>query len=226
MSEMVTDLVVVLDRSGSMEHGRADHEGGLRSFIRDQRRLAGSVRLTFVLFDSYEPFELVYDRVPLDAVDETRINLVPRGGTPLLEAVSRTLAHMDTRMAEESAHPIIVMVITDGQENASGPAYSRSALKTMIKAQQAVGWVLLYLGANVDEFAEAGGLGIGSANALGYASSARGIGVMYASLSANAATANAAWQQGDSTTARAAFGFTSSQRTASKPPNTMTGGPA
>jgi hypothetical protein len=187
----VTDLIVVLDRSGSMEDRKADHEGGLRSFVRDQRGLAGEVRLTFVRFDSHEPFEVVYDRTPLAEVVDERLLLLPRGGTPLLEAVSRTLAHVAERLLGEPPHPVIVMVVTDGHENSSGPEYTKSRVKAQVTAQEAAGWTVLYLGANVDEFAEAASLGIGSSHALGYAATKVGTGASYVTLSANTSHARA-----------------------------------
>lgn len=182
MPDLCTDLVILLDRSGSMEDRRADHEGGLRSFVRDQRALAGEVRLTFARFDNHTPLEFVYDRIPLDQVEEDKLTLIPRGGTPLIEAMMRLLAHLETALAPEPAHPVVVMVITDGEENASGPDYSLAALKARIAERQRAGWVVLYLGANVDEFAESAKLGIGRQNALGFAPTRAGVANMYRTI--------------------------------------------
>ena len=74
-----TDLLILLDRSGSMQAGRADHEGGLRSFVRDAARLAGDVRLTFVRFDSRDPCEVVFEARPVAEVKDDELTLVPVG---------------------------------------------------------------------------------------------------------------------------------------------------
>lgn len=179
-----TDLIVILDRSGSMVSHKEDHEGGLRSFIAEQRKLAGDVRLTFVRFDTTEPFELVYDRTPLSQVEESKLTLVPRGGTPLIEAVSRTLAHLEPALDAEPKHQTVVMIVTDGQENESAREYTKADLQKRIQSWEAKERVVLYLGAKVDEFAEAAGLGVNRGHTMGYAGH-RGTRRMYSAMSAN-----------------------------------------
>lgn len=181
------DVIVLLDRSGSMETGRADHEGGLRSFVRDQRRLAGDVRLTFIRFDSHDPFEVVLDGIPLEDVREEDLTLIPRGGTPLLDAVGRTVVHMEARLKEASPPPeqVVLLIITDGGENSSRE-YTKEKVRELITAKEQGGlWRSLYLGANVDAFAEARGLGIAAAGALDYHANPLGIAAMYCSISDN-----------------------------------------
>src|SRR5512139_200671 len=155
MTSDYTELVILLDRSGSMQTGRSDHEGGLRSFIKDQRGLPGDVRLTFVRFDSADPFELIYDGQPLMGVDEYKLELLPRGGTPLLAAIMKTIAHVKERLGKSDQTPdqVLFMIITDGEENSSGREYSRENVKKAIAECEKSGWKVLYLGANVDAFA-------------------------------------------------------------------------
>ena len=93
------DILLILDRSGSMQERKADHEGGVRSFVEDQRQLEGDVRFTLVQFDTNDPCEIVYDRVPITAVGP--IHLIPRGGTPLLDAVGKAVAHLRLRQTTE-----------------------------------------------------------------------------------------------------------------------------
>lgn len=217
-----TDIVIVLDRSGSMQSHRADHEGGLRSFVEDQRRLAGDVRLTFVRFDSEEPFELVYDRTPLESVEIEKLSLIPRGGTPLIAAVHKTLAHLEPDLASEPKHPVVVMVITDGEENASGPEYSKADLRKRLLDWQAQDRVVLYLGANVDAFAEAGSLGVGLGNTVLF--SARGaqgatgpVRGMYKSFSGTVAAARQVYAQtGELTVANCSYEVTAETRQAAQ----------
>ena len=180
-----TELVVILDRSGSMQTNKSDHEGGLRSFVQDQRNLAGDVRLTLVLFDGNDPFELVYDAMPLDRVDEGKLELIPRGSTPLLDAVGRTISHVSARQ-ERTWRPdaTIVIVITDGEENAS-KEFTKGGVKRLIAEREAKDWKILYLGANVDAFAEAGQMGMAVGATSSYAAAPANIAAMYGSLTSN-----------------------------------------
>jgi len=209
-----TEIAILLDRSGSMQPRKADHEGGLRSFVQDQRTLSGDVFLTFARFDSEEPFELVYDRAPLATVEEEKLTLLPRGGTPLLEAASKLLTHLEAKVPLD--HAVIVMVITDGQENQSAIEYTRQALKDRIEACQRKGWIVLYLGANVDEFQEAGSLGIGQGQTLGYTPGVMGVANMYYGMTANVTHMRQQVNSGNMAGMGSASAFTDDQRTAAK----------
>jgi von Willebrand factor type A domain len=170
------DILVILDRSGSMQDRKADHEGGLRSFVEDQRSLAGDVRLTFVQFDTEDPCEIVYDRVALDTVKD--ITLVPRGGTPLLDACGRAIAHLRKAQATERAAQTLVMVVTDGEENAS-TEWTKDRVKALVDELEREGGTILYLGANVDAFADARTIGVGHIHALNVNSTPMGIAAAY-----------------------------------------------
>lgn len=201
MQTGVIELVVLLDRSGSMQACRDDHEGGLRSFIRDQRNLAGEVRLTFVRFDSHDPFELVLDGVPLREVHEESLTLLPRGDTPLLSALGLTIEHVSHRLSTRQEDPdqIVFMVVTDGQENASHRMerpFTKEQIKALIREKEATGWKCLYLGANVDAFADAADVGVGAQASMGYAPTSAGVGAMYCAMSSNLSGARMARAQG------------------------------
>lgn len=159
------DLLVILDRSGSMEAARADHEGGLRSFVRDQRDMAGDVRLTLVQFDSQDPCEIVFDRRPLEQVKDDDIRLIPRGGTPLLDAVGQAVAHL--RQQLRGAAKVIVLVITDGEENSSCE-WTKDRVKALVAECQREEWQFLFLGADIDAFGEAGSIGVSSVHAMAF----------------------------------------------------------
>lgn len=182
MKQDYTEIVVVLDRSGSMQHGRDDHEGGLQSFVQDQKQLPGDVRFTLIQFDNVDPCEILYDGVPISEVAEIR--LIPRGGTPLLDAVGLSIAHVAERLADAKPDQVVVMIITDGQENSSRE-YKRDHVKKMIEEYENRGWKFLYLGADVDAFAEAGGLAIGAGSALAMKKSPAAIRSAYAATSEN-----------------------------------------
>lgn len=175
------DVVILLDRSGSMEYRKEDHEGGLRSFVKDlyltgmnTGKSGRDLRLTFVRFDSVDPSEIVFSSVPLIDVDERLLTLVPRAYTPLLDAVGETL----TRLRQELSSKTVVMIITDGQENAS-KRWTKEKVKTLVEDLSGRGWKFLYLGANVDQFSEAGSLGIAPGAAAAYAPTSIGTRSMY-----------------------------------------------
>lgn len=173
---MNSHLVVVLDRSGSMEAIRKDMEGGFNSFIAEQRKLEDPCELTLVQFDS-QSIDTVLDRVPLDKVP--KLVLLPRGGTPLLDAIGQTVARMNLQPQPDK---VLFIIITDGWENASHE-YTKAMVKSMIQQARARGWEFMYLGANVDAFAEAQALGIGASVTAGYAANAGGVGAVFTSAS-------------------------------------------
>lgn len=176
-----SEIVVLLDRSGSMQSAKDDHEGGLRSFVEDQKQLEGDVRFTLVQFDSQGPCEIVYDGVPIAEVGE--IKLTPRGGTPLLDAIGLATSHVEKRLDGKKPDQVIVMVITDGEENSSRE-WTRERIKGRIEELEKREWKFLYLGANVDAFSEAGGLGIARTSAMNFnAASPRAIAATYANTS-------------------------------------------
>ncbi len=183
MKQDYTEIVVLLDRSGSMQHGKDDHEGGLQSFVEDQQQLPGDVRFTLIQFDTVEPREIVYDGVPIGEVND--LKLIPRGGTPLLDAVGLAIAHVSERLQDSRPDQVVVMIITDGQENSSRE-YKREQIQQMIREYETErGWKFLYLGADVDAFAEAGGLAIQLGSALGHSKTPEGIKNAYQFTSAN-----------------------------------------
>lgn len=170
------DITVLLDRSGSMASVRTDVEGGFARFLEEQRRIPGECRLSLVQFDS-EAIETLFEGCPIAAA--APISLVPRGWTPLLDAVGRTIGRTGERLAAlpEAERPgrVLFVIITDGLENASRE-FSRTRVRELIDRQQRVySWEFLYLGANVDAFAEAGALGLDPAHAAGYRASPRGV---------------------------------------------------
>ena len=209
-----TELMVILDRSGSMQSARADHEGGLRSFVEDQKKLDGKVLFTLSQFDDHNPCELVYDGVSIDMVD--KIELIPRGGTPLLDAIGKAIAHLQIRLNGQTEKPdqVIVMVITDGDENSSHE-YRRAQIKQMIEEREKDGWKFLFLGANIDAFAEAGSVGVGTAYSAGFVNKGPAVSAMYSHTSGNVLRSRMMCTQGLSAEdAYSALAYTSDQLSA------------
>lgn len=160
MNKNLTDITLVVDRSGSMHQIREDAEGGINSFIAEQGKQPGEALLTLVQFDT--EFEFVHRGMPLPQVP--KFELVPRGSTALLDAVGTAIRGSGERLASmnEPDRPglVIFVIVTDGMENSSHQ-FTRAQIKEMIQhQQQTYAWQFIFLGANQDAFAEAGQIGI------------------------------------------------------------------
>jgi hypothetical protein len=169
MRSDLTDITLVVDRSGSMAQVREDAEGGVNSFIEQQAKEPGEALLTLVQFDT--EYEFLHKGVPISQVP--KYELVPRGMTALLDAVGRAINETGERLAKmnEQDRPglVIFVVMTDGLENSS-KEFSKADIKAMIQRQQdTYNWHFTFLGANQDAFAEAGGMGIAAAGVANFA---------------------------------------------------------
>ena len=171
-----TDITVLLDRSGSMASIQSDVEGGFARFLDDQRKIPGNCRLSLTQFDS-EGIDEVYGGRPI--AEAPALTLEPRGWTPLLDAVGRTIERTGSRYSgmPESKRPgrVLFVIITDGKENASRE-FGKEQVRALVDRQRRVyNWEFIYLGANVDAFAEAGGMGIGADYAAAFVASPAGV---------------------------------------------------
>lgn len=168
MRQDLTDITVVMDRSGSMASCRSDAEGGLNEFIEKQKAEPSAAVFSLVQFDT--EYEFVHRAVPL--TDVGKCTLEPRGNTALLDAIGKAIVETGERLKAmpEDQRPglVVFVIITDGQENSS-TEYKKPQIKEMIERQQATyKWQFTYLGANQDAFAEARGMGISAAGSAGY----------------------------------------------------------
>lgn len=174
MRSDLTDVTVVIDRSGSMDSCRTDAEGGLNSFIGEQAKLPGECLVSLVQFDTV--YEWVHKAVP--AIEVPKYSLHPRGGTALLDAVGQAINETGERLASmpEDQRPglVAIVIVTDGQENSSRE-FQRAQIKEMIERQQNdYQWQFTFLGANQDAFAEAGSIGIRGMDAATYSTAKSG----------------------------------------------------
>lgn len=165
-SEEITDITFVLDRSGSMEAARLDTQGGFDAFVRSQQELPGHCRFTLVQFDTQDPFEIVYDAVPVN--DVVPLVLEPRSGTPLLDAIGNAIHHTERRLQrlQGPVKPIFV-ILTDGCENSSTD-FDRAKVYELISKRTEAGWEFVYLGANQDAIQEGGNLGVSPDHSMTY----------------------------------------------------------
>lgn len=164
MKKDLTELVFILDRSGSMAGLEADTIGGFNAMIGKQRGEPGEAHISTVLFDNET--EVIHDRIPLDRVPAlTTKEYYVRGCTALLDAVGGAIHHIGNvhKYAREEDRPekTLFVITTDGLENASR-RYTYDKVKAMIEHQQEThGWEFLFLGANIDAAREAPGLASG-----------------------------------------------------------------
>lgn len=175
---MDTHLVVVLDRSGSMVDMKSDMEKGFDQYISDQQKLPDPMYVTLVQFDTVST-DIVYSRLPLAQVP--KLQFLPRGGTPLLDAVGKAITTVDEKPGEQT----LVLVLTDGQENSS-IEWTKTNLKLLVADKIKAGWGFLYFGANVDAFSEAGafmGAAAAASNSARFTSSPKGVETMYSVVS-------------------------------------------
>ena len=179
MNNNLTEIIFVLDRSGSMEHLTTETIGGFTSLIEKQKAdNNGEVRVTTVLFDN--EYELLHDHVEISNVPLlTRKEYYARGCTALLDAVGRTIDTIGKRLSNtpENERPghILFVITTDGYENASSD-YSKSKIKKMIQLQsETYNWQFLFLGANIDAVGEADSIGIKSTMACSPSASPKGV---------------------------------------------------
>ena len=182
MKKNLTELVMILDRSGSMSGLENDTIGGYNGMLKKQRETKGEVLVSTVLFD--HNIEVLHDRVPLDKVPAiTEKDYYVRGSTALLDAVGRAIHHIGTihKYAREEDRPekTIFVITTDGMENAS-QEYSYDRVKEMVERQkEKYGWEFLFLGANIDAIETAGRFGISADRAANYNSDHEGTALHY-----------------------------------------------
>ncbi len=163
MQEKLTDITLVVDRSGSMDAIRLDAEGGVNAFMKQQADEEGDALMTLVEFDT--EYNFVERGTPIE--DVGGYTLRPRGMTALLDAVGRSINETAERIeaTDESDRPelVVFVVMTDGEENSS-VEFTRDQVHELIsKRQSEDGWHFTFLGANQDAFAEARGMGFAAA---------------------------------------------------------------
>ncbi len=170
MKENYTHITVILDRSGSMDSIRDDTIGGFNTFLAQQQAEPGTATLTLVQFDSQDPYEMIHHFRLLSGVPAlTRETFVPRGGTPLLDAMGRGIIDLETNIKaiSEAERPskVIFAVITDGQENASRE-FKRDRVQQMIAEKTKDDWQFVFLSADLSAIGESHDLGIAPSSSL------------------------------------------------------------
>lgn len=212
-SSLKTDILVVMDKSGSMYETANDARGGFNSFLAEQRGVEGVCRISLTQFDT--SFNIIHDGVPVvDVEDLTEKTYQPGGGTALLDAVGNTInaaiQRIDKLAENERPDKVFVVIITDGEENSSHE-HTLDTIKDMVNKQKEAGWEFVFIGANIDAFEAGGSFGVGAASTLQYDACSAGTKAAYASLSGGLMRARLC-----ATPEEAKFEFTDEDRDAQK----------
>ena len=186
MRKGLTEVVFILDISGSLSGLEADTIGGFNSMIAKQKKEEGEAYISTVLFD--DTCEVLYDRVPVNKVEPMNDRqYYVRGCTALLDALGGAIHHIGNvhKYAREEDRPekTLFIITTDGMENSSHQ-YSYEKVKKMVERQKnKYGWEFLFLGANIDAVEVAGRFGIGADRAINYECDKEGTALNYQVLS-------------------------------------------
>ena len=186
MKKNLTEIVFILDRSGSMAGLEADTIGGFNAMIQKQKAEDGEAYVSTILFDNHT--EVIHDRVGIQKVHPmTRKDYYVRGCTALLDAVGKAIHHIGNvhKYAREEDRPekTVFVITTDGMENASHH-YTYERVRQMIKHEkEKYGWEFLFLGANIDAAKEAARFGITEDRAANYHADSVGTAVIYEAVS-------------------------------------------
>lgn len=185
MKNETTELVFILDKSGSMAGLEKDTIGGFNALLDKQRKLPGEVRVTTVLFN--HEYELLHDRISLEGISPMTDEDYEVGGmTALLDAVGSTIQKISNAqkgtLKEYQSDKVMFVITTDGLENSSCE-YTYKKIHEMIAAKKTAGWEFMFLGANIDAVATAKKFGVDENFAADYHADAEGTELNYQVLS-------------------------------------------
>ncbi|MDO5859729.1 vWA domain-containing protein [Methanobrevibacter sp.] len=167
------DLIFLIDRSGSMHGSEKDTIGGFNAFIEKERKKELNTTVTTILFD--DDYEVLYERKDINDVgDLTENEYYVRGCTALLDAIGKTITTLNRKIDNKA----LFVIMTDGMENAS-VEFSKEQIKNMISSHT---WEFIFIGADIDSYAEAGSIGIRRSRTAHYEKSKRGFEDLYSSV--------------------------------------------
>ena len=194
MKNNLTEMVFILDRSGSMAGLEGDTIGGFNAMIEKQKKESGEAYVSTILFDNVS--EVLHDRAKLESVPKmTDRDYTVRGCTALLDAIGGAIKHISNihkyARPEDVPEHTIFIITTDGMENVSRQ-FNSAVVKSMIEHQKKeFGWEFIFLGANIDAVETAAQIGISRDRAVKYCASSKGTQTLYETLSAPISAARA-----------------------------------
>jgi uncharacterized protein YegL len=181
MNKNLTEIIFLLDRSGSMAGLESDTIGGFNGFIKKQGQVEGETLVTTVLFD--DEYEVLWNGIAANQAKLTEEEYFVRGSTALLDAVGKTILDVGYRFSktseEQKPGKIIFVITTDGMENASKEFTYKKVKELIGHQQEKYNWEFIFMGANIDAAKEAESIGITMDNAYNFEASEKGVEVMY-----------------------------------------------
>lgn len=186
MRKNLTEIVFILDQSGSMSDLASDTIGGFNSLIEKQKQEDGEALVSTVLFNNRSC--VIHDRVPIEKVEKlTCRDYVPNGSTALLDAVGDAIGHIGNvhkyARSEDVPEKTLFVITTDGMENASRRHTLEDVKRKIERQREKYGWEFIFLGANIDAAQTASSMGISDEQAVNYVPDKTGTKVLYASVS-------------------------------------------
>jgi len=177
MKKDLTEIIFVIDRSGSMGHLTGDTIGAYNAYLDEQKNFDGQTKITTVLFD--DRYELLFNGVSIDEAYLDHSKYYVRGMTALYDALGKTILDVGSRLAKtpenERPEKVIFIITTDGYENAS-KEFTKSKIKEMIEHQQSkYSWEFLFFGANIDSTQTATSIGLSEDSAYDFEASPKGV---------------------------------------------------
>lgn len=157
------EIVIIVDRSGSMWNMQEEAQNGINNFIREQKKI-GKSNITLAEFD--DNYNVVYDRKKSKNV-ETDYKLIPRGMTALYDAVGKTMTRVSKEVSSKAKSNKILMIVTDGVENAS-KEWNQSDVKKLLKRAEKVGWEIIYMASNINAKQTGQLMGVTLGKTMGY----------------------------------------------------------
>lgn len=185
-----TQIVILLDRSGSMASIADDVIGGYNAFLSQQKNDGTDATITLVQFDSNNPLEVLYENLPIDQVENlTERTFIPRGSTPLLDATGKLIARVREQRAADprptNEQPDVLFVtITDGHENASREI-DLTTVRQLVSTCEQQGWTFVFLSAALDAYGESRALGFSEGKTRAFRASRKGAEDLFSALSFN-----------------------------------------
>ncbi|SRR6266403_44343 len=190
-----TEIICLIDRSGSMTQIKSDAIGGFNSFLTEQKTLPGSASLTLALFSNR--YDIVYNNAPLDTIEPLTDKIYKTTGTTaLFYAIGKTIDNVGIRLAntneDERPNKILFIILTDGEENASHhqvneknePFYTQEKINYMITHQREnYNWEFVFLAANQDAMKAAENISISRGNTMNFSSTSDSINTAYSNVS-------------------------------------------
>jgi uncharacterized protein YegL len=180
-----TEIVAILDRSGSMQNLMNDLIGGFDSLIKEQKETGEPRKVTVASFDN--EYELLYDGVDIEDVESLQDKIYARGSTALLDAVGKTINTIKNRISnmkpKDQPEKVMVLVTTDGYENSSCEFKLSDIKKEIKKLEEEMGWEFIFTGANIDAFGEGGNMGFAQHRTTNFANNGKGVRAMMCAYS-------------------------------------------